>query len=58
MHRPDNMRVNRSVACEMWCSDRNYFDGEVCYLSPWKVLQCHLEGILQVLLSLTIDPLI
>ncbi|XP_065870788.1 separase isoform X2 [Euphorbia lathyris] len=43
-----NLLVNKSIARELWCSNGNSFDGEVCYLSPWKVLQCYLESTLQV----------
>ncbi|WCJ18437.1 hypothetical protein M5689_000788 [Euphorbia peplus] len=43
-----NLLVNKSIARELWCSNENTFDGEICYLSPWKVLQCYLESTLQV----------
>ncbi|XP_050209368.1 separase isoform X2 [Mercurialis annua] len=48
IHGVRNLRVNESVACKLWCSESKSSDGEVCYLSPWKVLQCYLESTLQV----------
>ncbi|XP_058007009.1 separase isoform X2 [Hevea brasiliensis] len=43
-----NLHVNKSVVGEVWYSDTISSDFEVCYISPWKILQCYLESTLQV----------
>lgn len=46
-----NLNVSRSVA-EDWPSDSSTFDLQGCYISPWNVMQCYLESILQVRTSI------
>ncbi|CAL1352707.1 unnamed protein product [Linum trigynum] len=43
-----NLRVNKSIAIQVWSANNISEDLDTCYLSPWKVLQCYLESILQV----------
>ncbi|CAI0439202.1 unnamed protein product [Linum tenue] len=43
-----NLRVNKSIAIQIWSSDNILEDLETCYISPWKVLQCYLDSTLQV----------
>lgn len=48
----DNVLVHIQVGSELWSFDASPCDLEICYLSPWNALQCYLESILQVFLSL------
>lgn len=43
-----DVRMQKSVACEVWSFDTLPQDMDACYLSPWKILQCYLESTLQV----------
>lgn len=43
-----DMQIRRSVAREFWSFSGISWQLESCYLSPWNVLQCYLESILQV----------
>ncbi|CAN1263571.1 ESP1 [Linum perenne] len=43
-----NIRVNKSIAIQLWSSGTTSKYVETCYLSPWKVLQCYLESTLQI----------
>ncbi|KAJ7002733.1 separase [Populus alba x Populus x berolinensis] len=43
-----DVRMQKSVACEVWSFDNLPQDMDACYLSPWKILQCYLESTLQV----------
>lgn len=55
---PKNLQVHRIVASELWSFDSSSSNLCGCYLSPWNVLQCYLESILQVRsLSLTMSDL-
>ncbi|KAK8567876.1 hypothetical protein V6N12_006446 [Hibiscus sabdariffa] len=45
---PKNLQVHRIVASEIWSFDSSSSSLCDCYLSPWNVLQCYLESILQV----------
>ncbi|XP_040943419.1 separase isoform X2 [Gossypium hirsutum] len=45
---PKNLQVHRIVASELWSFDSSSSNLCGCYLSPWNVLQCYLESILQV----------
>ncbi|KAE8690720.1 separase-like isoform X2 [Hibiscus syriacus] len=45
---PKNLQVHRIVASEVWSFDSSSSNLCSCYLSPWNVLQCYLESILQV----------
>ncbi|XP_017971181.1 PREDICTED: separase isoform X2 [Theobroma cacao] len=45
---PKDLQVQRTVASELWSFDSSSWDLCGCYLSPWNVLQCYLESILQV----------
>ena len=48
-----DVRMQKSIACEVWSFDTHSQDMDACYLSPWKILQCYLESTLQVTPSLT-----
>uniref|UniRef100_A0A6N2KDL6 Uncharacterized protein n=1 Tax=Salix viminalis TaxID=40686 RepID=A0A6N2KDL6_SALVM len=43
-----DVRMQKSIACEVWSFDTHSQDMDACYLSPWKILQCYLESTLQV----------
>ncbi|XP_011008695.1 PREDICTED: separase [Populus euphratica] len=43
-----DVRMQKSIACEVWSFDTLPQDMDACYLSPWKILQCYLESTLQV----------
>ncbi|GMI87982.1 EXTRA SPINDLE POLES, RADIALLY SWOLLEN 4, homolog of separase, HOMOLOGY OF SEPARASE 1 [Hibiscus trionum] len=45
---PKNLQVHRIVASEIWSFDSSSSNLCGSYLSPWNVLQCYLESILQV----------
>ncbi|GMI95423.1 EXTRA SPINDLE POLES, RADIALLY SWOLLEN 4, homolog of separase, HOMOLOGY OF SEPARASE 1 [Hibiscus trionum] len=45
---PKNLQVHKIVASEIWSFDSSSSNLYGCYLSPWNVLQCYLESILQV----------
>ncbi|XVE94021.1 hypothetical protein REPUB_Repub01dG0244400 [Reevesia pubescens] len=46
---PKNLQEHRLVASELWSFDSSSWNLCDCYLSPWSVLQCYLESILQSL---------
>nr|KJB11859.1 hypothetical protein B456_002G207900 [Gossypium raimondii] len=45
---PKTLQVHRIVASELWSFDSSSSNLCGCYLSPWNVLQCYIESILQV----------
>lgn len=55
---PKKLQVHKIVASELWSFDSSVGNHCDCYLSPWNVLQCYLESILQVRIFFILQCLI